>query len=259
MGGLQRKRPGIFDLGERVKFWITAGCVASVVAALTSISTGGVVQASPSRAQAADPSTNPASGHPYRHGAVRLRGSSHAQGTHPAGAASTANEVVYRDGIDGVGVTTGPPQVYLIFWGSQWGTQTTDSLGYLAYSGDPESMAPDIEAFFAGLGSQGELWSGVVTQYCEGVAVGVTSCPGSATHVGYPKGTLGSLAGVWEDSSSVAPQQASAHQIGQEAAKAAGVFGNTTSASNRDAQYFIISPTGTNPDGFNTTSGQFCA
>src|SRR6266568_8496926 len=36
-------------------------------------------------------------------------------------------------------------------------------------------------------------------------------------------------------------------------------FGNTTSASNRDAQYAIISPTGTHPDGFNTPSGQFCA
>jgi hypothetical protein len=36
-------------------------------------------------------------------------------------------------------------------------------------------------------------------------------------------------------------------------------FGNTTAASNRTAQYIIVSPTGTHPDGYNTPSGQFCA
>src|SRR5205807_6134036 len=35
--------------------------------------------------------------------------------------------------------------------------------------------------------------------------------------------------------------------------------GNTTQASNRYAQYVILSPTGTHPDGFNTPSGGFCA
>ena len=39
---------------------------------------------------------------------------------------------------------------------------------------------------------------------------------------------------------------------------AAAHFGNTTAASNRNAQYVILSPTGTHPDGFNTPSGDFC-
>src|SRR5262249_58040064 len=43
------------------------------------------------------------------------------------------------------------------------------------------------------------------------------------------------------------------------AVNAAAHFGNTTAASNRDAQYIIVSPRGTHPDGYNTPSGQFCA
>jgi hypothetical protein len=43
------------------------------------------------------------------------------------------------------------------------------------------------------------------------------------------------------------------------AVAAATHFGNTTAASNRNAQYVILSPRGTTPDGFNTSSGNFCA
>ncbi len=42
-----------------------------------------------------------------------------------------------------------------------------------------------------------------------------------------------------------------------EAVNAAAHFGNTTAASNRDAQYVILSPTGTNPDSWLTNG--FCA
>src|SRR5207253_2086202 len=51
----------------------------------------------------------------------------------------------------------------------------------------------------------------------------------------------------------------SGKQLAAEAVKAAGHFGNTTPASNRYAQYVILSPTGTHPDGFNTPGGGFCA
>jgi hypothetical protein len=40
---------------------------------------------------------------------------------------------------------------------------------------------------------------------------------------------------------------------------AAAHFGNGTPAANRSAQYVIVSPTGTHPDGFNSASGDFCA
>ena len=64
-------------------------------------------------------------------------------------------------------------------------------------------------------------------------------------------------AGVWVDESTASPATATGHQLGVEAVNAAAHFGNTTAASNRDAQYVILSPTGTNPDNWLTNG--FCA
>ena len=77
------------------------------------------------------------------------------------------------------------------------------------------------------------------------------------THVGYPTG------GAFPPARGRTPvrprrQQASAAQLATEAENAAGHFGNTTQASNANTQYFIVSPTGTHPDGFGP-SGNFCA
>ena len=87
----------------------------------------------------------------------------------------------YHGGVNGIGVTTGPPKVYLVFWGSQWGTQ--DPPGSFHFTNDAAGVAPRLQALFNGLGTSNELWSGVVTQYCEGVAPGSTVCPTSAPHI----------------------------------------------------------------------------
>lgn len=209
---------------------------------------------------------DPAYHHPYRHGVVPTigeMGKMHAwqRGHHPAAgavAATSANDMNYGGGIDGIGVTTGPEKVYLVFYGSQWGTQGTNANGDVTLSGDPNGEAPYLQQLFKGLGTGGETWSGVMTQYCDGVTVGAQTCPASNTqHVGYPTG--GALAGVWVDESVASPAQANGNQLANEAITAAGHFANTTAASNRDAQYVILSPTGTNPDGFNTATGNFCA
>jgi serine protease len=93
---------------------------------------------------------------------------------------------------------------------------------------------------------------------CDGaVSAGATTCPAGASFVGYPTG--GTLAGIIYDNSVASPSNATYVQLGQEAVKAAGLFGNTTAASNRYAQYVILSPSGTHPDGFNTPNGGFCA
>ena len=91
------------------------------------------------------------------------------------------------------------------------------------------------------------------------MASGAQTCPASNTqHVAYPSG--GVLAGVWADESTASPAQASAYQLGTEAVAAAGHFGNTTAASNRDAQYVIVSPTGTDPDQYiYQGQPQYCA
>jgi serine protease len=233
--------------------WLVGLFALSMTTAVTFALNGGAAQAASGGTGAASSTAS------YRHGVVSPLGS-----TSPtAGAAqlaSTANDLTYGGGISGVGVTTGPPHVYLVFWGSQWGTHGTKVVGantYDTYSGDPKGMAPDLEAFFSGLGTNSETWSGVATQYCQGVAVGTVSCPNNVPHAGYPTG--GAFAGAWEDIGAAAPHVASPAQLATEAENAASHFGNTTQASNANDQYFIVSPTGTQPNGFNTPSGQFCA
>ncbi|HEY3880774.1 MAG TPA: Ig domain-containing protein, partial [Trebonia sp.] len=202
---------------------------------------------------------SPAYQHPYRHGVTptlsrlhQMRQWAGAHGISP----NAVNDLSYGGGIDGIGVTTGHQKVYLVFYGSQWGTQSTNSNGDVTLSGDPSGLAPYLQEFMKGLGTNNELWSGVLTQYCDGVAVGAQTCPASNTeHVAYPTG--GALAGVWVDESTASPATASGHQLGVEAVNAAGHFGNTTAASNRDAQYVIISPRGANPDNYKTQG--FCA
>ncbi len=204
--------------------------------------------------------SSPAYQHAYRHGVVPTRATAVKMtqwaNAHPQVAAASANDLNYGGGIDGIGVTTGPEKVYLVFYGSQWGSQSTNSSGDVTLSGDPSGEAPDLQEFFKGLGTDNELWSGVMTQYCDGVSVGAQSCPASnAEHVAYPTG--GALAGVWVDESTASPSAATGHQLGVEAVNAAAHFGNTTAAANRDAQYVVISPTGTNPDNWLTQG--FCA
>src|SRR5437588_10700094 len=87
-------------------------------------------------------------------------------------------------------------------------------------------------------------------------AQGATTCNTANTpHVGYP--SVGALAGVWFDTAAPSPSSATISQLAQEAVNAAAHFGNTTAASNRYAQYVVVSPSGTHPDGFG--SANFCA
>jgi serine protease len=118
------------------------------------------------------------------------------------------------------------PKVYLVFWGSQW---TSDTNGVQAY----------LTNFFNGVGTSGDKWSALMTQYPD-----TTGAP-----------TFGSpvLGGVWVDTLAAAPSKASQGQISGEANAGAGHFG----VSGPDAQIFVVSPTGTHPNGFPRTG--FCA
>ncbi|HEX9066375.1 MAG TPA: hypothetical protein VF843_14805 [Streptosporangiaceae bacterium] len=243
---------------------LRAGTAASAVV-LAAAGVGGAVAASASvpkagpRTGAGSNPYSPAQGHPYRHGVVptmaRQRAMTRWTSQHPAPAASK-NNLSYGGGLHGNGVTSGHEKVYLVFYGSQWGTASTNAHGDLTLSGDPNGEAPYLQELFKGLGTGGERWSGVMTQYCDGVKLNATSCPANSFHVAYPAG--GALAGVWADVSAASPVRATGKQLGAVAIAATQHFGNTTAASNRDAQYVILSPTGTHPDGFGTT-GQFCA
>jgi hypothetical protein len=250
-----------------IRRWAMRGSAAAftavaLTAGMQAALTGGA-QASPHQApyRVVNP-YSPAYHHAYRHGVVptipQQKRMLRWDRNHPRNA--SANDLNYGGGIDGIGVTTGSERVYMVFYGSQWGTQSTNANGDVTLSGDPSGQAPYQQELYKGLGTGGELWSGVMTQYCQGVATGAQTCPASNTqHVAYPAAPGGVLAGVWVDESTASPNQATGHQLGVEAVNAAAHFGNTTAASNRTAQYIIVSPTGTHPDGYNTPSGQFCA
>lgn len=119
-------------------------------------------------------------------------------------------------------------QVYLVFWGSQW---DSDSNGVESY----------MQNLFGGLGTGSDSWSTVTSQY--------TDNSGSGPAFG---GAV--LAGSWVDDGSAAPQSAAQADIAAEAENGVSHFGITPTG---DTQIVVLSPSGTNPDGF-PNSG-FCA
>ena len=169
-----------------------------------------------------------------------------------------------------VGVTRSTPKVYLVFWGSQWGTDTQISatVGTRTvdtFSGDPKGVAPYLQDLMAGLGTTGDNWSGVVTEFCDQLALGATVCGSQdvRNRAGFPAKT-GILAGVWYDNSTNTSEATSATTASQsalaaEAVKAAKYFGNGSQAANITTQYVIVSPTGTHPNGFNYSTTGWCA
>ena len=72
---------------------------------------------------------------------------------------------------------------------------------------------------YSGLGTGGELWSGIMTQYCDGsgVSSGATSCSTKTAHVAYP--TIQVFSGLWYDSSVASPISATGNQLAKEAIK----------------------------------------
>jgi serine protease len=134
------------------------------------------------------------------------------------------------------------PAVYIVYWGSQWGTSSITN--------DPAGEAPLQLAFFQHIFGSGDTWSNSTTQYCQGVAVGTTQCGGSGTHVGHPASNP--VQGTWLDSGVTAPRRPSQSQIAAEAQRAAAHFGVTGD----NVQIVVDSPHGVTPRGFGT---QYCA
>ncbi len=204
---------------------------------------------------------SPAYGHPYRHGVIPdravLKLMKKWNATHSAPEATSNKTLAYGGGVSGVGVLNGHAQVYLVFYGTQWGSMSTDANGDAKFSGDSYGAAGVAQEMFKGIGTGGELWSAELTQWCQGISNGATSCPNgtpASSFIPYQSG--GVLAGVWYDNTQASPSSASAVQLANEANAAAAHFGNTTAASNRFAYYVILSPHGTNPDSY---QGQYCA
>jgi len=139
--------------------------------------------------------------HPYRHGAVptlEAKARMEAYRAQHPNLAAPNSPLHFGGGNGGIGVTTGSPQVYLVFWGSAWGSAALDGNGDLTLSGDPFGGAPRLQEMLRGLGTGGELWSGVMTQYCDDAATGAVTCAPNGVRVAYPSG------GRWPESSTTA-------------------------------------------------------
>jgi hypothetical protein len=149
-----------------------------------------------------------------------------------------SSNLYYHGGVGGIGVETAP-KVYLVVWGSQWGNN------------DPSGEVGILQNFFNHVG--GSNWLNSVTQYCQGVASGTTTCGSSGQHAGNPSGIYG---GTWLDTGATAPSRPTQSQLAAEAVSAAAHFGHTTASSNASVQYVIATATGNSASGFGT---QYCA
>src|SRR4029077_15922587 len=103
---------------------------------------------------------------------------------------SRSNNLSYHGGVsDGsagtIGVETAP-KVYLVLWGSQWGS-------------DPSGESAILQNFFNHVGHSS--WLNSVTQYCQGVASGTVTCPTGSAFAGNPTAIFG---GLYQDNGSAA-------------------------------------------------------
>jgi serine protease len=209
---------------------------------------------------------SPAYDHPYRHGALptretfsKMQAWEHSHSANFAAPTASTGQLSFGGGTGGVGVLSGQAKVYLVFYGTQWGTQGTDANGNLTFSNDAAGAAAKTQMMFKGIGTGAELWSAELTQWCDGstVANGATSCPATgAQYIPYQQNIF---AGAWYDNSAASPSSATGTQLAQEAIKAAAHFGNTATGSNRYTYYVILSPTGTNPDNYKSPTQGYCA
>ena len=108
---------------------------------LAGLATAGVFAAESSRSGTSITNPySPAYHHSYRHGVVPTlaqlgKMKAYLSKQHIL----SSNTLTYGGGIDNIGVTSGIEQVYLVFWGTQWGTQRTDSNGNLTFSSGTRS------------------------------------------------------------------------------------------------------------------------
>jgi serine protease len=161
-----------------------------------------------------------------RFGIVPIRGHM-IQPNQPAGRCRSTAQAAAGTLQYGGGAVATSPVVYLDFWGSQW---DSDGNGVEQY----------MQSLFSGLGDASDSWSTTMTQYTDG----------SGNPVTFSGPVLG---GTWVDDSAPAPQSASQADLAAEAQNAASAFG----VSGPNADIFVVSPSGTNPDGFPNTG--FCA
>jgi len=101
--------------------------------------------------------------HPYRHGVIPTQQTwKKMQQWNRQNSAAIAGPLSYAGGINGVGVVSGMPRVYLVLYGTQWGGQATDADGNLTVSNDTVGAIPYLQNLFKGIATGGELFRSMV-------------------------------------------------------------------------------------------------
>jgi hypothetical protein len=122
------------------------------------------------------------------------------------------------------------PKIYVVFWGSSWGTLTS------AGPGDPDGMQSYYLSFLNA--AAGSKWLNSVTQYTQS----------GGQHVGNSGITIIS----YVDTANTPPSRPSQSAIAAEATRAAAKYGDYSAS----ASYVVVSPHGIRPSGF---ISQYCA
>ena len=149
--------------------------------------------------------------------------------------ASVTNSLMTYHG----GPVSTAPVVYINYWGTQWNSGFSSG-GYT--SGQAQTY---VQGFFGGVG--GSSWHAIDSQYCQGVAVGATSCPAGSAFIG---NQTGALKGTWVDTTAL-PKRIGQTDIANAATRLMQHFGY-----NANAIYFVMTPSGHSMSGFGT---QWCA
>ena len=228
------------------------GTVVLTVSLVTAASGGIATAGTPSAAASGATMTDPTAGHSYRHGAVPLRipaAPSAAPTTgEVTGPAKSNRSAEIRGPVryGGGSVITGAPHVYLVFWGSQWGSQHVNGSGDFVYTGDPAGLAPNLQGFFKGLGTNERDMERHPHPVLRGRRVRGQELPSAAgfrpcglpDHPSAGRGVGGHLV----------TQPGRGHRFADRAGgrrRGARYFSNPP-----NAQYIVVSPTGTDPDGW---------
>jgi len=135
------------------------------------------------------------------------------------------------------GVIEQASKVYVVYWGSQW------AAGFSTGGYTSAQAQTYVQDFFGSVGGSG--WANSMTQYCQGVASGTTTCGAGSAH---PLNGANQLAGAWTDNVAL-PASITQGAIANEASRLAQHFGGVDSS----ADYMVFTPSGHSQSGFGTS------
>ncbi len=137
------------------------------------------------------------------------------------------------------------PQVYVVFWGSEWQSGFSSCAVPLPVLGSlvgPCYSSGQVQSYIASLlsGWGGSAWRNTDTQYCQGIGAGQQSCDAGGLHIVNPVNQFG---GSWIDTSTV-PGTPSQQDVANEAQNAINHFRPGARGADPSNLYYVFTPPG---------------